>query len=85
MVTDTLSCKTADPLIKDVCLRMKVIIPLLEKIQEAQVDAMKEEHQKSDNTVGKVASFDYDSWVLLTLHRRVWVPYFGGTQKVLME
>ena len=47
--------------------------------------AMKEEHRKSERIVGSVASFDYDSRGLLTLHWRVWVPYWGGVCQVLME
>ena len=43
----------------------------------AQVEAMKEEHQKSEHIVGQVA-FDYDSQGLLNFHRMVWVPYWGG-------
>ena len=46
---------------------------------------MKEEHQNSEYIVGQVASFDYDSWALLTLHQRVWVPYWGGACQVLIE
>ena len=38
--------------ISDVCLRMMVIPPLLEQIREAQIEAMKEKHQKSEHIVG---------------------------------
>ena len=46
---------------------------------------MKEEHRKSEQIVGQVPSFDYDSRGLLTLHRRVMVLYHGGVLQVLME
>ena len=64
---------------------MTVVTPLLERIREAQQEAMKEEHRKSERIVGQVSSFDYDSRGLLTLHRRVWVPYLGGMRQVMME
>ena len=57
----------------------------LEQVTEAQVEAMQEEHQKSECIVGQVASFDYDSLGLLTLHWRVGVPYCGGVRQILME
>lgn len=46
---------------------------------------MKEEHRKSERIVDQVSSFDYDNRGLLTLHRRVWVPYHGVVRQVLME
>ena len=49
MVANALNWKAATAPIKDECLRMTVITPLLEQIQEAQVKAMKEEHQKSEH------------------------------------
>ena len=61
VVANALSRKVVTAPIRDICMRMKVITPLLEQIQEAQVEAMKEEHRKSDHIVGQVASCDYDS------------------------
>lgn len=52
-----------------------MITPLLKQIREAQVEAMNEEHWKSERIVGQVVFFNYDSRGLLTLHRRVYVPY----------
>nr|KAJ0200734.1 hypothetical protein LSAT_V11C600310350 [Lactuca sativa] len=77
--------KAAEALSLAWCLRMTVITPLLERIKEAQVEGLKEERQKCERIVGRVASFDYDSRGLLTLHGRVWVPYWGGVRKVLMD
>ena len=62
-----------------------MITPLLERLWEALVEAMKEEGRKSERIVGQVASFDYDTHGLLTIHQRVWVPYWGGVRRVLME
>ena len=75
VVVDALSRRAAVAPIRDICLRMTVITPLLERIREAQVEGLKEERQKCERIVGRVASFDYDSRGLLTLHGRVWVPY----------
>ena len=85
MVADSLSRKAAGTSIKDVCLNMTVITPLLEQIREAQVEAMQEEYWKSKRIVSNVFSFYYDNRGLLTLHRRVWVPYFEGTRQILKE
>ena len=59
VVADALSRKAAP--IRDICMRMTVVTPLLEQIWEAQQEAIKEEHQKSERVVGQVSSFDYDS------------------------
>ena len=85
VVADDLIHKVvADP-IRGLCLRMTVITPLLKLIREAQIEAMKEEHRKSERIVCRVASFDYHSHGLLTLRRRVGVPYWGGVCRILME
>ena len=73
VVVDALSRK-ATP-IKYIFLRMMVVTPLLERIQEAHVEGMKEEHWKYERIIGQVSSFDYDNHGLLTRHGRVWVPY----------
>lgn len=39
----------------------------------------------SERVVGHVSTFDIDSRGLLTLHGRIWVPYVGGAQQVLMD
>ena len=46
VVANALSRKAAS--IRDICLRMTVVTLLLEQIREAQQEAMKEEHQKSE-------------------------------------
>ena len=68
VMADALSRKVAP--IRDICLRKTVVTPLLEQIPEAQQEAMKEEHRKSERIVGQVSSFNYDSRGLLTIHRR---------------
>lgn len=59
-------------------MRMTIVTPLLDRIRKAHHEAIKLEHRKSERIVGQVSSFDYDNRGLLTLHRRVWVPYNGG-------
>ena len=83
VVADALSRKVAP--VRDICMRMTVVTPLLERIRETQQEAMKEEHRKSERIVGQVSSFDYDIRGLLTLHRMVWVSYLGGMRQILME
>ena len=61
MVADAFSRKAVTAPIRNMCLRMTMITPMLEHIREAQVEAMEEEHRKSNRIVGQVASFDYDS------------------------
>ena len=85
VVADALSRKVSAAPIRDLCMRMTVITPLLERIKEAQMEGLKEERQKCERIVGRVASFDYDSRGLMTLHGRVWVPYWGGVRQVLMD
>ena len=51
-MVDALNRKAFAAPIRDVCLRMTMINPLLEQIREARVEAMKEELQKSKLEVG---------------------------------
>ena len=46
VVVDVLSCKAASALIRDVCLRMKMISSLLDMIKEDQVEGLKKENWK---------------------------------------
>lgn len=62
-----------------------MVTPLLERIREGHAEGMKEDLQKCERVIGWLDSFDYDSCGLLTMHRRIWVPYWGGVRQVLME
>ena len=75
VVPDALFRKVVATSIRDVCLRITMIAPLLEQIREAQAEAMKEEHRKSENIVAQVTSFDGNRG-FLTLHQWVWVLYW---------
>ena len=52
VVDDALSYKAFAAPIRDIFVRMKIVTPLLEQIREAQQEAMKEEHWKSERIVG---------------------------------
>ena len=84
VVADTLSRKEGAP-IRDLCLHMIVVTLLFQQIRKSHVEAMNEEHQKCERIMGQVSFFDYESRVLLNSHRRIWIPYVGETQQVLME
>ena len=60
VMPDSLSRKAVMTLIRDIYMRMKVIAPLLEQIQEARFEAIKEDHRKSERILVQVASFDFD-------------------------
>lgn len=48
MGVDVLSHKATSAHIRDLCLRMRIVTPLLEQIREAHVEATNEEHQNSE-------------------------------------
>ena len=85
VVADALSQKTTNTPMNGVFLKMTVITPVLEIIKDARIKAVKEENRKSDKIAGHISTFNIDSHGLLTLHGRVWVPYSGGTRKILMD
>ncbi|XP_052621421.1 uncharacterized protein LOC128127106 [Lactuca sativa] len=58
MVADAFICKAAATLIRNVCMRMTVITPLLEQIREAHIEDMKEKHRKSKHIVGQILMED---------------------------
>ena len=60
VVADDLSRKTASASIRDVCLRMTVISPLLDMIKEAQVEGLKRENRKIERIQGKIMLFVRD-------------------------
>ena len=61
VVPDALSCNAVVASIWDICLKITMITPLLERIREAYVKGRKEECQKCERIIGQVASFDYSS------------------------
>ena len=77
MVADALSHKTEGSPIRDICMRMTMILPLLDMIREAQVEGVKKENWKIEKIQGQYPLFVKDSHGLLTQCDRVWVPVTG--------
>ena len=73
MVVDALSHKAASAPIRDVCLRMTVISPLLDMIKEARVEGLKRENRKIEWIRGQIPLFVQDGQGVLTRCSRVWV------------
>ncbi|KAI3682050.1 hypothetical protein L2E82_50198 [Cichorium intybus] len=85
VVVDALSHKVTGVPLRGICLKMMVVVPLLELIREAQVEASKSENQKGERIVGQLASMVKDSRGLLTHYERIWVPKLGGVRQTLLE
>ena len=66
VVADALSHKTAGSSIRDICMRMKIISPLLEMIKGAQVEGVKKENWKTEKNQGQYPLFVKDNCDLLT-------------------
>ena len=66
VVVDGLSRRVESAPIRDVCMRMIVMTPILNTIQEAQVEAMRPENCKRERLIGQVFEFTTDSQWLMT-------------------
>ena len=66
VVADALSRKATGSPIGNICLRMKVISPLLDMIKEAHVEGVKKENWKIERIRGQYPLFVRDSQGLLT-------------------
>ena len=85
MVADALSHKAESTPLRDVCLRLTVIAPVLDAIRGAQAEAVQPEMQKKERVVGLVSEFVTDGRGLMPFQDRIWVPFLGGTRTILME
>ena len=85
VVADALSRRAESAPIRDICMRMTVMTPILDTIQEARVEAVRPKNRKRERVIRKISEFEKDSRGLMTFHGRVWVPYMGGAQRILME
>ena len=70
VVVDALSRRATSSPIRYLCLRMTIGTPMLDMIRRAQVNAIKEENQKSEKVVSQVLHFDIDSRGLMNLHMK---------------
>lgn len=71
VVIDDFSRNVATDLIRDLCLRMTIILPLLDLIKEDQVERIRKENWKKEQIRGLVANFTINNWGLLTQCGRV--------------
>jgi len=78
VVADALSRRAESTPLRDVCLRLTVIAPVLAAIRGAQVEAVQPEMQKRERVVGLVSGFVTDGRGLMTFQGRIWVPFVGG-------
>mgnify|MGYP001549209286 CR=1 FL=1 len=56
VVADALSRRADSAPIRDVCMRMTVMTPVLDTIREAQVEAVRSENRKRERVSGQVSS-----------------------------
>ncbi|CAH1437170.1 unnamed protein product [Lactuca virosa] len=85
VVVDALSRKVESAPIRDVCMMMTVVTPVLDTIREAQAEAVRPENRKRERVIGQASEFVTDSRGLMTFRGRIWVPYTGGAHNILME
>ena len=85
VVVDALSRKAESAPIRDICMRMTVMTPVLDIIREARVEAVRPENRKRERVIGQVSEFVTDSRGLMTFRGRIWVPYTGEARSTLME
>ncbi|CAH1446826.1 unnamed protein product [Lactuca virosa] len=71
VVADALSRRTDSIPIRDVCMRMTVMTPVLDIIREAQVEAVRPENRKRERVIGQVSEFVTDSRGLMTFRGRI--------------
>ena len=61
VAANALSRRLVNTLIRDMCLRITVVTPILKMIRDAQSEAIKEENQKSERVVSQVSTFNIGS------------------------
>ena len=66
VVADALSRRAESAPIRDVCLRMTVMTPILDTIRDTQAEAVKLENPKRERVIGQVSEFMADSRGLMT-------------------
>ena len=60
MVDYALSHRAVSAPIRDVCMRMTVMSPVLDTIGEAQVVAVRPENRKREQVIGQISEFRTD-------------------------
>ena len=85
VVADALSPRAESAPLRDVCLRLTVMAPVLDTIRVAQAEAVRSENQKRERVFGLVSEFVTDGRGLITFQGRICVPFVGGAHTILME
>ena len=66
VVADALSRRAESAPLRDVCMRLTVMTPVLDTIREAQVEAMRPENRKQERVIGHVLEFVTNSRGLMS-------------------
>ena len=61
VVADALSRRAEGAPIRDVCMRLTVMTPVLDTIRGAQAEAVRPENHKRERVIGQVSEFVTDS------------------------
>ncbi|KAF5803619.1 putative nucleotidyltransferase, Ribonuclease H [Helianthus annuus] len=85
VVADALSRKTDYTPIRVRSMQLVVTSSLLERIREAQNEAVKAENWKKERIIGQVKDLEVDSHGLKTRFNRIWVPNTCGVKKLLLD
>ena len=85
VVADALSRKDDHSSIVMKAMKMTVTSELIDRIKEAQTEALKEENWKRNRIKGQVLNLEDDSWGLKTRWGRVWIPLTCTLKMVLLE
>ncbi|KAI3792869.1 hypothetical protein L2E82_06760 [Cichorium intybus] len=65
--------------------RINVISDLIERIKEAQIEALKEENLKGEVMVKQKSLLEEDNRGLKLFQGRIWVPNIGGIREIILE
>ena len=73
-VADAFSRRAESAPIRDVCMRMTMMTPVLDIIREAQVEVVRPENRNREWVFGQMSEFVTD------IRGRIWVPYTVTTR-----
>nr|GEX26621.1 hypothetical protein [Tanacetum cinerariifolium] len=75
VVTDALSRKEREKVMRIYSLRMIITSDLFDKIKAAQVEALKEENWKSERITSYIPHFEDECRGVKTRHERIYIPF----------
>ncbi|XP_071719023.1 uncharacterized protein [Rutidosis leptorrhynchoides] len=85
IVTDVLSHKEKVKPLRVRSLNMTIQTNLVSRIQNAQLDAMKEENVKNEGISEKDKNFKFKSDGTRYFANRIWIPKIGGLRELVMD